>query len=248
MEVGGGRGEKRERPVRTGRRASTQTKQHSWPYFNRKLSQLPTWANILLGAIMYIVVAENMASYYREEQIVYLPMVGPLTPIKTAMRLDQSWGMFSRLTSMDGWFENTGVLRNNATLDLMGWGGPVPRRLRFEDAEDYANPALLPPTTNGKERPTWIHRRYASQRWRVFLPYLRHGNERYRKQYGRYLCRSWNGIGYQEDEIDSGQLMSFNLRFYSEPLVFDPVKNEMGQPTGQSKGGVVLDLWTHECF
>ena len=37
-----------------------------------------------------------------EEQIVYLPMVGPLTPIKTAMRLDQSWGMFSRLTSMDG--------------------------------------------------------------------------------------------------------------------------------------------------
>ena len=221
---------------------------HHFDLFNARLSQLPAWANVLLGAIMYIVVADNMASYYKEEQRVYFPVVGPLIPIRTSMRLDQSWGMFSRLTSMDGWFENTAILRNNATLDLMGWGGPVPRKLRFLDAEDYANPALLPSTSHGKERPSWIHRRYASQRWRVFLPHLRHGKKHYMRKYGKYLCRTWNGQGYKEDVHDPGQLMSFNLRFYKEPLVCKPVVNENGEATGQCEGGLVLDLWTHKCF
>lgn len=238
---------KRRKRRNTATAATKEQKQRLPELCNTKLSRLPTWANMLLGAIMYIVVAENMASYYKEEQITYLPLAGPLRPIMTAMRLDQSWGMFSRLTSLDGWFENTGVLRNNATLDLMGWGGPVPRRLRFEDAEDYASPKRLPPTTHGKMRPLWIHRRYASQRWRVFLPHIRYGQEHYRKRYGKYLCRAWNGYGYAADETDPGQLVSFNLRFFSEPLVCEPVANEKGEPTGRCKGMTLLDLWTHEC-
>ena len=149
---------------------------------------------------------------------------------------------------MDGWFENTGVLRNNATLDLMGWGGPVPRKLRFKDPADYSDPTLLPMTTHGKERPSWIHRRYASQRWRVFLPHIRFGKEHYLDRYGKYLCNSWNGPGYEADERDPGQLMTFNMRFYQEPLVCEHVRNESGVVTGMCEGGRLLDLWTHKCF
>jgi hypothetical protein len=41
--------------------------------------------------------------------------------------------------------------------------------------------------------------------------------------------------------------VSFNLRFFSEPLVCEPVANEKGEPTGRCKGMTLLDLWTHEC-
>ena len=193
---------------------------------------------------------KHMATYYKDEQITYLPMVGPFRIISKAMRLDQRWAMFNNPISEDGWYENTGILRNNATLDLMGWGGPIPKKLRFPFPEDYLNPTLLPQSSLGKDRPEWFSRRFASQRWRKFLPYLRQKKHKnYRREYGKYICRMWNGRGYKEDNSDLGQLITFKLRFYPEPLVCDHERDTEGHKTGFCKNKKdVWVLWTHKCF
>ena len=43
----------------------------------------------------------------------------------------------------DGWYETIGKLRGNETVDMMGWGGPIPRKLRFHDPSDYKDPLLI---------------------------------------------------------------------------------------------------------
>ena len=219
-------------------------------HYNRRVSQLPTWGKVFIAAVLYCILGENMATYYKDEQITYLPMVGPFRIISKAMRLDQRWAMFNNPISEDGWYENTGILRNNATLDLMGWGGPIPKKLRFPFPEDYLNPTLLPQSSLGKDRPEWFSRRFASQRWRKFLPYLRQKKHKnYRREYGKYICRMWNGRGYKEDNSDLGQLITFKLRFYPEPLVCDHERDTEGHKTGFCKNKKdVWVLWTHKCF
>ena len=49
-------------------------------------------------------------------------------------------------------------------LDLMGWGGPVPRKMRLINVNDWINENVIPMTTHGEKRPEWYYRRYASQR------------------------------------------------------------------------------------
>jgi len=49
-------------------------------------------------------------------------------------------------------------------LDLMGWGGPVPRKMRLINVNDWTNENVIPMTTHGEKRPEWYYRRYASQR------------------------------------------------------------------------------------
>ena len=48
-------------------------------------------------------------------------------------RLEQKWNMFSKPLSEDGWYECSGILRGGSELDLMGWGGPVPRKIRYNE-------------------------------------------------------------------------------------------------------------------
>ena len=136
------------------------------------------------------------------------------------MRLEQTWNMFSRPLSEDGWYECSGKLRGGkcreeeeeeeeeegeteffykshgfhvftfhlsssflfffsplllffssllffsagTELDLMGWGGPVPRKMRLINVNDWTNENVIPMTTHGGKRPEWYYRRYASQR------------------------------------------------------------------------------------
>ena len=137
------------------------------------------------------------------------------------MRLEQTWNMFSRPLSEDGWYECSGKLRGGkcreeeeeeeeeeegeteffykshgfhvfnisslfffsllllsssslllsssifsagTELDLMGWGGPVPRKMRLINVNDWTNENVIPMTTHGEKRPEWYYRRYASQR------------------------------------------------------------------------------------
>jgi hypothetical protein len=219
-------------------------------YYNKRVSQLPMWGKVFIGAVLYCVLGENMATYYKDEQATYLPVVGPFRVMSKVMRLDQRWAMFNNPISEDGWYEATGVLRNNATLDLMGWGGPLPKKLRFPFPEDYSNPALVPQSSMGQDRPKWFVRRFASQRWRKFLPYLRQKkHKQYRREYGKYLCRTWNGPGYGEDKKDLGQLLTFKLRFYPEALVCEDESDAGGRKTGFCKNKQdPWTLWTHKCF
>lgn len=211
--------------------------------------------NVCVGLIMYCVLASNVASYFEwKDTMHYLPVGGLLSVMLQSMRIKQQWNMFSRPYANDGWYETTGLLRGNTTVDLMGWGGPVPRKLRFHIASDYLNPLLVPQAHYGKDRPEWFSRRFASQRWRKFIGTLRWDtNAKYRAGYGKYLCNAWNGAGYVANDRDLGQLVTFELRFHSEPTVCVEEVEEADEADGRSatttchnSGETVL--WNHRCF
>jgi hypothetical protein len=238
-----------------------QTRRPPHRFYNASLSQLPLWMNVCVGLIMYCVFASNVASYFEwKDTMHYLPVGGLLSVMLQSMRIKQQWNMFSRPYANDGWYETTGLLRGNTTVDLMGWGGPVPRKLRFHIASDYLNPSLVPQAHYGKDRPVWFSRRFASQRWRKFVGTLRWDtNAKYRVGYGKYLCNAWNGAGYVANDRDLGQLVTFELRFHAEPTVCAEEKEEeegeeeedeadgrSATTTCQNSGETVL--WNHRCF
>ncbi len=121
-------------------------------------------------------------------------------------------------------------------------------------AADWENKNLIPKTTHGLKRPDYYSRRFASQRWRKYLMSLRsRDNHKYRLEYGRYICRIWNGPGYLKEKNDFGQLLGFQLYFYQEPLLFivPEVKESDGEEVKNSdveNGHEKILLWNHTCF
>lgn len=119
---------------------------------------------------------------------------------------------------------------------------------------DWENKNLIPKTTHGLKRPDYYSRRFASQRWRKYLMSLRsRDNHKYRLEYGRYICRIWNGPGYLKEKNDFGQLLGFQLYFYQEPLLFivPDVKESDGEEVKNSdveNGHEKILLWNHTCF
>jgi hypothetical protein len=223
------------------------------PLFNAKLSRKPTWENILLGIMIYVVLSENVGSYYREERDVYLPVRGAFSFLSYGMQLRQSWGMFTNMGTFrrDGWYETVGELRGNTTVDLMGWGGPVPRKLRFQDTSDYSDPTLVPQARGQGDRPESFSRRFASQRWRKYIMHLRNSRHAvHRLAYGKYLCRAWNGPGYTGEEEDMGQLLRFKILFHSEPQVHSMDAPGRTLIAGKHKGNdtKIVTLHSHRCF
>ena len=212
------------------------------------VGNLSVLVRVLIGSIMYIVICENVATVDNAFQKKYLQVLGPFSSLSGLLRLEQKWNMFSTPLSEDGWYECTGTLRSTTQLDLMGWGGPVPRKLRLSKSpiksvphsNAYDDVNLIPRTTHGLKRPTYYSRRFASQRWRKYLMGLRsRDNHKYRLEYGRYICRIWNGPGYVKELQDEGQLLGFQLYFYQEPLVY--IEDSM---IGHEK----ILLWNHTCF
>ena len=82
------------------------------------------------------------------------------------------------------------------------------------------------------------------------MPYLRQKKyKKYRREYGKYLCRTWNGFDYKEDDQDMGQLLTFQLKFYHEPLICEDDVDERGEQTGVCREMMgAWTLWTHSCF
>ena len=64
-------------------------------------------------------------------------------------------------------------------------------------------------------------------------------HHKYRLEYGRYICRIWNGPGYLPEMDDVGQLIGFQLYFYQEPLKY---------VVGSVEGHDNILLWNHTCF
>jgi hypothetical protein len=140
--------------------------------------------------------------------------------------------------------------------------------MRLNSVEEWNDPSFIPTTSlevghfggdilddNVKERsrrrPEWYVRRFASQRWRKYLMELRTvDNHKFRLEYGRYLCRIWNGPGYVEEEEDIGQLLGFELYFYQEPLIYTPI-DKPTESTDDDDDKVeheTILLWNHTCF
>lgn len=223
------------------------------PTYNAKLSQRPIWENVILCVIIYAIASDNYGTYYKTQRETYLPLRGPVSFIAQGMRVRQSWGMFTNMGYIrrDGWYEIVGKLRGNATVDLMGWGGPVPRKLRFQDKSDYFNPTLIPQPRGNESRPERFNRRFASQRWRKYIMHLRNQKRKdHRLKYGKYICRTWNGPAYSEDKEDMGQLLKFKFIFHSEPQLFSAEARGRTLIGGKHKGNdtKVVTLHSHRCF
>ena len=216
-------------------------------HYNVALSQLSTGIKALLCTIIYIVVSVNVRSYHSNVQRSYLPIKGPLVHMRDMLGLEQNWGMFSSLTGVDGWYENIGVLRGNASVDIAAFGGPVPKQLRLLQASDYFDPSLLPQANYGNQRPQSIMRRFAGQRWKSYLTLMRYDTT-YREAYAKYICTSWNGMKYRANKKDKGQLLRFDLYFHSEPIVCEFENEKLLGSTGKCKDSQTLHLLTHTCF
>ena len=50
----------------------------------------------------------------------------------------------------------------------------------------------------------------------------------FRVAYGKYLCRTWNGPGYEENLKDPGQLMSLKFIWHSEPVIWNESLDSKG--------------------
>jgi hypothetical protein len=73
----------------------------------------------------------------------------------------------------------------------------VPRMSSVFYREDESMVPRVSASYGDHARPEWYVRRFASQRWRKYLMSLRaRDNHKYRLEYGRYICRIWNGPGW----------------------------------------------------
>ena len=70
----------------------------------------------------------------------------------------------------------------------------------------------------------------------------------FRVAYGKYLCRTWNGPGYEENLKDPGQLMSLKFIWHSEPVIWNESLDSKGGGSGKMEGMKSITLYSHLCF
>ena len=70
----------------------------------------------------------------------------------------------------------------------------------------------------------------------------------YRLAYGKYLCRVWNSPGYKPEDRDLGQLLSMELVWHSEPIIWNETVDGTGKKTGKMDDMKSISLWNHSCF
>ena len=171
-------------------------------------SHEPTALRIFLAFTMYLVVAWNIGTVDEDARCDHAV---PCLQASLCATAHQMWNMFSRPLAEDGWHEVPGKLRGGRQVDLMGWGGPVPRLYRDLEA--------LPAPSGGTDRPDYFQRRWPMG-CRKYNEFAIQGQSRLPSRVRRYICRIWNGPGYEEDVDDLGQLLTF--RKYT-PLLLAPL-------------------------
>jgi hypothetical protein len=123
-------------------------------------------SNVIAGLCFALVLALNVHSVPAMQHMV--PSV--LDRLGRAMRLEQSWGMFTTDKIPHGWFVVPGRLANGEEVDLLGGGGPVP----------WTQPELV----------TAI---YPSSRWIQLLHgYPQLADSPYWPSFAAYFCDAWN--------------------------------------------------------
>ena len=123
-------------------------------------------SNVIAGVCFALVLALNVHSVPAAQHLV--PTA--LARLGRALRLEQSWGMFTTDKIPHGWFVVPGVLANGEEVDLLGGGGPVP----------WTQPELV----------TAI---YPSSRWIQLLHgYPQLADSPYWPSFASYFCYAWN--------------------------------------------------------
>lgn len=146
---------------------------------------------------------------------------GSIEWLGRSLFLQQAWKMFARPASRTGWIAIEGRLRDARTVDLMADGGAIP------DLED----ALA----GTGARPDVVSAQYANERWRNFLSRAVLGTDTNTQLllYGRYVCRSWNGV-----HTGGDQLTTFQLLWHVRELPAPPASRDYETQT----------IWRHDCF
>jgi hypothetical protein len=111
------------------------------------------------------------------------------------LHLSQKWSMFHSPPKSNNWIIVAGVLDDGTPVNVLsGAHGPV----------DFSRPR----SGDFSE---------ASLRWRRYHEWLRKKDEglEYRRFFGRYLCRRWNG----KQQVKSQRLKTFNFVLVSEPTL-----------------------------
>jgi hypothetical protein len=168
----------------------------SWP----KRAERPAspWTSLLTDVSCIVLISFvflwNIRAYgspaYRE----MLPR--SLNPVAYALRLDQSWRMFSpHPPTSYGWYVVPGRLLDGSEVDLFRQGAPV----------DWSKPDA-------------ISNMYVNNRWRKYHLNLALKDYRgYRLYYGKYLTRQWNARHRGDDRVSSFEIVFMQIRTNASP-------------------------------
>ena len=122
--------------------------------------------NGIAGVCLALVLALNVHAVPPMQHMV----PGVLDRLGHALRLEQTWGMFTTDQIPHGWFVVAGVLADGEEVDLLGGGGPVPWT-----------------------RPDLVTAIYPSSRWIQMLHgYPKMAESPYWPSFAAYSCRAWN--------------------------------------------------------
>ena len=176
-------------------------------FHHRRLFYGRSWtAGILTGIFLVYILIWNLGTLPGSRSL----MPESLEAVGYFTRVDQSWQMFAKPIIDDGWFVVAGTLYDGRKLDLFNDGKPL----------TWKKPRLVSAT-------------FVTDRWRKFMLslYQEEGDD-YLLNYGKYLCRQWNGTHYGNDTLET-----LEVAFMREDIL----------ATGGKMPSRKVSLWRHEC-
>lgn len=140
--------------------------------------------------------------------------------------LPAEWSVRALQRSYTGWFSIPGTLVNGREVELLGAGGTLPT---IEQAE-LANRSL-------RRRPAQVITSLRNQRWRRFFAHsVDSGTREQFLFYGRYLCREWNRLHSDAEQLRSFSFVMMRRAVQHESRVYTTEDYERSE------------LWNHDCF
>ena len=169
--------------------------------------------SVAAGLCLAFVTAQNLTTLPAPP----FGMPGPLIQVRQFLGLYQNWTMFAPHPEMTSpWPIITGTLTDGTVVDVYN--------------RTVGEPDL--------DKPDVVSAVYQNYRWRKYLSNLEDqtyedGPQPLALNYGRYLCRAWNG-----DSPPDRQLSTFDIAFTVE---WTP-------PPGEPKAARTRVVWHHDCF
>lgn len=182
----------------------------------------PSWLRAIVGcfvaAVVSFILVWNVGLWSRADY----RAPWPLSVLGDALRLEQRWGMFTRIPST-GWINVPGRLADGKQVELLAVGGPIPP---IEAASAYPTGEVAPPS---------MATHFDTIRWRVFFLGMTESEMEMQRRvdvYLRYACREWN-----RRESGVSRLVGAEVVYHWRRPRTDPA-----EPVGYER--TVLGQWT----
>lgn len=175
----------------------------------------------VLSLCAFVLVAYMPFSFLFGIRAMELP--SELRQAQYAFRLSQSWRMFRRPIRWVSYYVIEATLADGRKVDLFGGRGRI--------HPEAAKPLTWDPPEVMQASSFW-----ANFRWRRYLSsYRQQDHQGYRLYYGRYICRTWNGVHEGDDRVQRFRVYRVVLTrdFMTQPFVEEPERRL---------------LWRHWCF